>query len=54
MGFRDWLAKILRFRDQETVELAEKGLAPEDDVRATEARIAEHRHERDEQPPQDD
>jgi hypothetical protein len=44
----DLLKRWSRFRDQETVELAESGIAPEDEVRATEERVAEHRHEHDE------
>ena len=46
-----WLMKFRRDRDQLTVELAEEGVAPADEVRATEERIEEH-HEV-EQPPRD-
>jgi hypothetical protein len=53
MSIRDLLRKWSRFRDQETVELAEHGIAPEDEVRAMEERVAEHRHEHDEPPPEE-
>jgi len=45
VGIGDLLKRWSRFRDQETVELAESGIAPEDEVKATEERVAEHRHE---------
>jgi hypothetical protein len=44
VSIRDLLSKWSRFRDQETVEFAEQGIAPEDEVEATEERVAEHRH----------
>jgi hypothetical protein len=52
MSIRDILNRWSRDRDQETVELAEAGIAPEDEVEAVEERVAEHRHEHD-QPPGD-
>jgi len=52
MSLRDVLKRWSRQRDQETVEFAEEGIAPEDEVEAVEERVAEHRHERD-QPPGD-
>jgi hypothetical protein len=45
VDIRGWLRKLLRERDQETVELAEQGVAPADEVHATEQRMAEHRHD---------
>jgi hypothetical protein len=39
MGFGDWLKKLRREREQVTVELAEEGIAPEDEVRAVEERV---------------
>ena len=44
MGLRELLGKLRRERDQLTVELAEEGVAPEDEVAETEERIAE-RHQ---------
>jgi hypothetical protein len=41
VGFLDWLKKLRRKRDQLTVELAVEGVAPDDEVKATEERIAE-------------
>jgi hypothetical protein len=40
-----WLKSLRRERSQLTVELAESGVAPEDEVRATEKRV-EHETER--------
>ena len=45
MDIGAWLKKLRRERDQETVELAERGIAPEDEVRETEERIAAQHHE---------
>ena len=45
MSIRDLLGKWSRFRDQETVEFAEGGIAPEDEVEAMEERIEHHRHD---------
>lgn len=39
MGLRELLGKLRRERDQLTVELAEEGVAPEQEVRATEERV---------------
>lgn len=39
MGLREWLRTLRRDREQLTVELAERSVAPEGEVRATEARI---------------
>ena len=50
MGITDLLKRWSRFRDQETVELAESGIAPEDEVTAMEERVAEHRHEAGDEP----
>jgi hypothetical protein len=44
VSIRDLLSKWSRFRDQETVEFAEEGIAPPDEVEAVEERVAEHRH----------
>jgi hypothetical protein len=44
VSIRDLLSKWARFRDQETVELAEEGIAPADEVEAVEERVEEHRH----------
>jgi hypothetical protein len=44
MSIRDLLSKWSRFRDQETVEFAEEGIAPEDEVEAVEERVEHHRH----------
>jgi hypothetical protein len=49
VGLGDWWKKILRERDQETVELAETGIAPESEVRQTEEWVAEKHHS--EEPP---
>jgi hypothetical protein len=59
MGRFDWLSlkRFLRDRDQLTVELAEQGIAPEDEKEWTEQQVAKHHHpdppEVDE-PPRDD
>jgi hypothetical protein len=45
VGLLDRLKQLRREREQLTVELAEGGVAPEDEVRATEERI-EHESER--------
>ena len=42
VGIGSWWKKILRERDQETVELAEQGIAPEGEVRQMEEWAAEH------------
>jgi len=39
VSLRDWLRTLRRDRQQLTVELAEGGVAPEDEVRETEERI---------------
>jgi len=44
VSIRDLLSKWSRFRDQETVEFAEEGVAPPDEVEAVEERVEEHRH----------
>ena len=44
MSIRDLLSRWSRFRDQETVEFAETGIAPPDEVEAVEERVEEHRH----------
>jgi hypothetical protein len=53
VGLGDLLRRWSRFRDQETVEFAESGIAPADEVKATEERVAEHRHEHDAPEPTD-
>ena len=53
MSIRDLLSRWSRFRDQETVEFAESGIAPEDEVGAVEERVEQHRHD-DEPAPDDD
>ncbi len=52
MGLRDLIDRLLRSRDQEIVELAEKGVAPDDEVEAVEERVAEHRRHA-EKPPEE-
>jgi hypothetical protein len=44
MGRFDWLSlkRFLRDRDQLTVELAEQGIAPEDEKEWTEQQVAKH------------
>jgi hypothetical protein len=46
MGRLDWLSlkRFLRDRDQLTVELAEQGIAPEDEKEWTEQQVAKHHH----------
>lgn len=44
MGYFDWLKTLLRRRDQLTVELAEQGVAPEDEREWTEEQVAKHHH----------
>lgn len=46
MGRFDWLnlKRLLRDRDQLTVELAEQGIAPEDEKEWTEEQVAKHHH----------
>jgi hypothetical protein len=44
VSIRDLLSKWSRFRDQETVEFAEEGVAPPDEVEAVEERVEQHRH----------
>ena len=51
MSIGDLLRRWSRFRDQETAEFAESGIAPEHEVRAMEERVAEHRHEADDESP---
>jgi hypothetical protein len=53
MDLLGWLKKLHRERDQLTVELAERGVAPEDEVRATEERIEAHGERRPPEPPGD-
>ena len=49
MGRLDWLnfKRFLRDRDQLTVELAEQGVASEDEREWTEEQVAKHRHKHD-------
>ena len=49
----DWLSlkRFMRDRDQLTVELAEEGVAPEDEKQWTEEQVAKHHHE---DPPESD
>ena len=42
MGYFDWLKTLLRRRDQLTVELAEQGVAPEDEREWTEEQVEKH------------
>jgi hypothetical protein len=51
MGRFDWLnlKRFLRDRDQLTVELAEQGVASEDEKHWTEEQVAKHHHP--EEPP---
>jgi len=46
MGRFDWLSlkRFMRDRDQLTVELAEQGVAPEDEKHWTEEQVAKHHH----------
>jgi hypothetical protein len=46
MGRFGWLSpkRFLRDRDQLTVELAEQGIAPEDEKHWTEEQVAKHHH----------
>ena len=46
MGRLDWLnpKRYLRDRDQLTAELAEQGVASEDEKRWTEEQVAKHHH----------
>jgi hypothetical protein len=44
MGYFDWLKTLLRRRDQLTVELAEDGVASEDEKEWTEEQVEKHRH----------
>ncbi len=46
MGRFDWLSlkRFVRDRDQLTVELAEQGIAPEDEKEWTEEQVAKHHH----------
>jgi hypothetical protein len=44
VSIRGLLSKWSRFRDQETVEFAEEGVAPPDEVEAVEERVEQHRH----------
>jgi hypothetical protein len=46
MGRFDWLSlkRFMRDRDQLTVELAEQGVATDDEKQWTEERVAKHRH----------
>jgi hypothetical protein len=54
MGRFGWLSlkRFLRDRDQLTVELAEQGIAPEDEKQWTEEQVAKHHHS--DTPPGDD
>jgi hypothetical protein len=47
VSIRDFFKRWSRERDQETVELAEEGIAPEDEVEAMEERVEEHRRHED-------
>ena len=55
MGRFDWLSlkRLLRDRDQLTVELAEQGVASEDEKQWTEEQVAKH-HRPDEAPEGDE
>ena len=55
MGMGDWWKRLRRDREQLTVELAEEGIAPEDEVRAVEERV-EHgiEHHGEHTPPEDE
>jgi len=46
MGRFGWLSlkRFMRDRDQLTVELAEQGIAPEDEKQWTEEQVAKHHH----------
>jgi hypothetical protein len=44
MSIREFFSKWYRIRDQETVEFAETGVAPEGEAKAMEEAVAEHRH----------
>jgi hypothetical protein len=46
MGRFGWLSlkRFMRDRDQLTVELAEQGVAPEDEKQWTEEQVAKHHH----------
>ena len=46
MGRFGWLSlkRFMRDRDQLTVELAEQGVAPEDEKHWTEEQVAKHHH----------
>ncbi len=44
MSLKDVFKRWSRERDQETVEFAEEGIAPEDEVEAVEERVEHHRH----------
>jgi len=54
MGRFGWLSlkRFMRDRDQLTVELAEQGIAPEDEKQWTEEQVAKHHHP-EEQPESD-
>ena len=55
MGLKDWFKHPLRSRDQEMVELAEAGIAPEDEKQWTEEQVGKHHHpESDEPKPADE
>ena len=54
MGYFDWLKTLLRRRDQLTVELAEQGIAPEDEREWTEEQVAKHHHPEPDGPADDD
>ena len=54
MGIGDWWKKLRREREQVTVELAEAGIAPEDEVHAMEERVEhEVEHHGEHTPPED-
>jgi hypothetical protein len=53
VSLKDILKRWSRERDQETVEFAEEGLAPEDEVEAVEERVEHHRHPDEQQAPGD-
>jgi hypothetical protein len=53
VSLKDWFKHPLRSRDQETVELAEAGIASEDEKQWTEEQVAKHRDPPDGQAPED-
>lgn len=51
MSLKDVFKRWSRERDQETVEFAEEGIAPEDEVEAVEERVEHHRNAGEPAPP---